>query len=128
MDLGVERRLGGVVVVISPWWNWWERCGWKAEVWCGRLGVGVVGVQGIGNREGGVVSVGWIQVVCDVGETVFEDADFPSQGLHSRLVPLDAGLLFAEVGRHGCHRTGRFVEYDVGTLGLELASDDGALA
>jgi hypothetical protein len=92
------------------------------------LRVGAVGIQRIGNGEGGVVSVGWIQVVCDVGEAVFEDANFSYQGLHSRLVPLDAGLLLAEVGRHGCHCTACFVEYDFGSLGMELAPHDCALA
>lgn len=126
MDLGVERWLGGVAVIGGR--NWWKGSGGQPEVRGRCMRVGVVGIQGIRDRERRVIAIGGIQVVCDVGEAVFEYAHLPGKRLHAGFIPLDASLLLAEVRRHGGHGTCGFMGKDLGALGLELAPHDCALA
>lgn len=126
MNLGVEWWLGSVA--ISCRWNWGKRGWWQSEVGCRCLRVSVVGIQGVRDWERSVVSIGRVQVVCDIGEAVFEDANLPRERLHTRFISLDPGLLLAEVRRHCCHWTSGFMCDNLGTLGVELASHNCSLA
>jgi len=123
MDLRVERRLCGVVV-LTP--CRWERRRRESEVW--RRSLRIVWIQRIGDGKTRVVSIGGIKIVGDICKTVFEDSDFARQGFQSCFVALDAGLLLAEVGGHCRHCAAAFVVQDVDSFGSELAAYDCALA
>lgn len=75
MDLRVERRLCGVVV-LTP--CRWERRRRESEVW--RRSLRIVWIQRVGDGKTRVVSIGGIKIVGNICKTVFEDPDFARQG------------------------------------------------